>query len=750
MMMSAFDSWFIPFGIIMIIGLLWWSTYFIRERWRLSLTSKQIVARQLFPRPFTFFTRDLHFPLNKVEGLTTGPRAFRTILLVGIFLSTNLGINLIQTGISLLADPTHPDLPVSIDIAVQLLSGIGLTDLASSITRKGEQIAYDFNNAFESGMVILGVFFSAFGVIMVLFTLPRRQHIQIRVRHGADFKLNAGIPSSFWKKCYSEIYKEETADAPDAYKKLKFQWFKDEKVQTIADLEQTVHLNRIISLFVIWIGLTRLEERVKMWISSPETIFDTSFMLWIGITLIDIFLAVTAIRFSKKKNELIITNKRIIFAREEKDISGAFGRRMYLLSDIRRSDVAGFNFKKIRAFSFGYLIMGMFLLGMLSLYFSFYPVFFDNILIKIIILISVMVSFIFINQTYVQFDLRTKGGEVWIMRHQLSNPITILREIVGGEDNNILTAIFTNRLEENEIIDVVQTIRSEELSIPMKFQTHDKQGENSIQSATVGLEDLLLEDEDIVLMTNVSRKVPRRVLTLSIASVTILIWIIPGIAIPASMIDKNPIYNLSNFIAFFSVVYFTGVLILILFIWIKYYSFFKASLIITENRVFFQDRKKPLRLLYLFGIHDELVINESLRDQIHSTYTNRQFTQKIALKSFLHHCIYWLIWLLIMGFMIDLLSELLNYLSVHPIESVFITYLLQFFIIVIGIVALKVAWHSSNAFVELIKGYPKKIFNAKGVGVHYTIPFLKKDRASEVNYSMWSGQRFGVKRGLKL
>ncbi|MCY3412903.1 MAG: hypothetical protein INQ03_14795 [Candidatus Heimdallarchaeota archaeon] len=730
MLTAVLGTWFIPIQLVIILLTLWGSTYLIRERWRLSLTDKQIVARQLYPRPFTFITQDHHFPINQIEGLTTGPRTFRSILLVGIFLSTNLGINLLQSGLT-----QEGDLPPTVDAFLEIIRGIDflpidLDGLADSL----ESFGLSFLNLLGDAQVILGIIFVIFGLIMVLSTLPRREHIQIRVRHGKDFKLNAGIPSSFWHKCYNEIYHEKVTEAPKEYKNLKFQWFDGEEIQTNADLEQTVHYNRVFSLFIIYAGARRLIERIFI----AEVFVDDTFIWWIIVTLVDIFLAATALNFAKKKNELIITSKRILFIREEKDISGTFGRRLYQISDIRRDDVAGFNFKKIRAFSFAYLILGSLLLVIMIIFRSQISVL-DTLLLGL----SVLVSYSFVNQTYVQFDLLTKGGEIWHMRHQLSNPATIMRELMGGEDNSVITAIFANRLEESEIIDIVQTVREGDIGLEHKFK--DKQ----IMGAKVNIKDLMLKGEKVVLETNVSRKVPRRKLTLSVASLILMMWMPISIALTLAMAEEYALLA-SHEIFFGALAFAAGLfsLLMIIMIWVKFYSFFKASLIITEKRVFFRDKKVPPLILYLLGVHNELIINESMRSQVHSTYTNRQFAQKAAMLAFIRHSYSWLGWLIVFGIlqaiylsmleaMENYQNEIVNYANVE-VEILFVG--VQFISVLILLSGLKVAWHASNGFIELIRGWPKRIFNARGVGMHFTVPFLKKEKAGSVNYAMWTGK----------
>jgi len=50
------------------------------------------------------------------------------------------------------------------------------------------------------------------------------------------------------------------------------------------------------------------------------------------------------------------------------------------------------------------------------------------------------------------------------------------------------------------------------------------------------------------------------------------------------------------------------------------------------------------------------------------------------------------------------------------------------------------AWNAANATIELIMAWPRRTFNAAGIGVHYAIPYVKADKAAEAAYLIWSGK----------
>jgi hypothetical protein len=60
-------------------------------------------------------------------------------------------------------------------------------------------------------------------------------------------------------------------------------------------------------------------------------------------------------------------------------------------------------------------------------------------------------------------------------------------------------------------------------------------------------------------------------------------------------------------------------------------------------------------------------------------------------------------------------------------------------IIFVFIFGLFSSWHMANAFVELIRGWPRRIFHAKGIGVHFEMPYATRKIAEITNYAIWSG-----------
>ncbi|MCH8909035.1 MAG: hypothetical protein IH840_18295, partial [Candidatus Heimdallarchaeota archaeon] len=581
----------------------------------------------------------------------------------------------------------------------------------------------------EDVQVGLGIVFIMIGLLIVLLTIPRRYHLQIRVRHGKDFKLNAGVNKQFWQQCYMELYQSELVDPPSQVKSWRFAWLENEKIEGVADLSRTIYSNRFIGVFALYIGVLRMYQ--NLFVDSSNT---TNLLLWVLIATVDLFIVIVSIRYSSLKNEMVITNKRIIFAEEVKGISGTIGRRLFYLSDIKRDDVAGFTFLKIRKFSMRYLLLTIFTIIALVSVWEILDLFVQSVFI-----FTIVVLLFFVNQTHVEFTLNTKGGEFWKMRHQLSNPATYVRQFIGT-DNTIVNLIMSNRLEEREIIETVQTVRSGDLNLPTTF---DKK---SGKKHRLDIEDLLLTGEEITFQSNVSKTVPRRKLTLFAATLIFGVWI-SLIFIPLAVVSEIDDSSLSAAAVEF-VISLAGVaaFILIITLWVKYYSLFRASLVLTDQRIFFQDRKKPPWWTYYLGLNQETYTTEALRSEVHSTYTSRQFNQSEFWRLFIKHSFKWLFSLMVWGIIFGLWigSEEAARRDGESIESSaiidFLGRLDIALLVILTLLGLSVAWNASNAFVEIVRAWPKRIFNAHGIGFQIHIPFASREKTEQMRYAIWSGK----------
>ncbi|MHA2055373.1 MAG: hypothetical protein ACW99F_17475, partial [Candidatus Hodarchaeales archaeon] len=574
----------------------------------------------------------------------------------------------------------------------------------------------------------LGITFLILGLITVIFAIPRRYHLMIRVLHGADFQLAAGIKRSFWMDCYRELYKQELVSPPKDFAKWNFPWLKDEVEETVADLEQTIYLNRFIGIFAIYAGSLRISRRIENSIEGTETFFSQGFILWLIVAILDISIAFLGVRFSTRRNELVVTNKRIIFAQEEPDISGTIGKRLYIMSDIRRDDVAGFNFRKINAFSILYFILSATLISLTVILWNQM-----NLLGWILALLAIMFALSFVNQTFVNFDINTKGGEIWHMRHQLSNPATLMRRIIG-EETKIVQTVMSNRLEEQEIINTVQLIRSVDLGLKPRFTDDSKMAQRPILT----FNDLLLKDEEEVFRTNVSRRVPRRVLTLSVASLIYILWFFMILA-PFYLLSEDPGFS-ENFLGGLFMISILALIIGLVSLWIKYYSLYHASLAVTKERVFFQDIKDPPWWLYSLGVYREVMTSETLRDQIHSTYSSRQYDQRAYWSAFLRHLFMWFILLAIWGISMGMWlgNEQIETQESYTLVEI-LTDLRLFMVLFSAIIVYFIAWNGANGFVELVRAWPRRTFNTRGIGAFFKVPYLSKSRSDEAAYAIWSG-----------
>ncbi|MHA2274599.1 MAG: hypothetical protein ACXAC2_02440, partial [Candidatus Kariarchaeaceae archaeon] len=655
-------------------------------------------------------------------GMTTGPRAFNTLLLLGLFISTNIGVNLLKSGLN--RDAT--DLPDILEALILILQGMTFYDPIPKLGDEIEKTSIEIMDLVSDIQIFLGFFMIIGGLLIVILTIPRRYHLQIRVRHGKDFRLSAGVRKSFWENCYREMYKTKFVDAPKAYKDWNFPWLEGEEIESVTDIKRSIHINRFIGLLAIYIGILRIYNRI----TGPDPFFSQDVIFWFLVAMVDVFIAIVGVRFSSMRNEMVITNKRIIFAEEIKNISGSIGRRVFHLSDIQRDDVSGFQFTKFRIFSIIYLILTIFLLGS-------FIVFYDDlsVLAKILFIVIIVVAGFFINQTYIEFNLLTKGGEIWKMRHQLSNPATYLRNLIGAE-NRMMTTLLSNRLEEEEIIKTVQIIRSRDLMLQTDLAKADK---TKFGTLSLRINHLLLKNENIVYETNISRNVPRRKLTLGVATFAYIIWIPLALLIfdnSDEAIDIGPFKPILLIITI--IISLVGLITL----WVKYYSLFNANLLLTNERIFFQDIKDPPIWLYMLGILSEEYVSEVLRDQVHSTYNSRQFRQSDYWRLFVHHTKKWfvfvLMWALLYALSLSLTESIHDASDNNWIESLQILMpLIATFLVFFGLSA---AWNASNAFVELVRSRPRRVFNANGVGFHFQFPFLSKQKSDQISTAIWAGK----------
>jgi len=251
--------------------------------------------------------------------------------------------------------------------------------------------------------------------------------------------------------------------------------------------------------------------------------------------------------------------------------------------------------------------------------------------------------------------------------------MTRIRRSVGGEENVLLTTLFSNRLEEPEVINVVQQIRSEDLKMPMKGskkvsravanETVIEEDVETIEEPTkrdrskISLDDILLEGEEINWRVNIPRRIPRRKLSLTLATFVFILLCIPGMALfeekevggeKFQAYENEIIVSLPGFFVM-------AVVIGIITLWIKFISIIRASLVITPERVFYEETRYPPRILWLFGVFRENIIKETLRNQIHSTYTRRQVTNRQAWIEFLRKSLWSLIWMIFFGISIALM-----------------------------------------------------------------------------------------------
>ncbi|MCY3413821.1 MAG: hypothetical protein INQ03_19410 [Candidatus Heimdallarchaeota archaeon] len=750
-LLLTFGIYFLPISILwkvcLYILLLWYGSYTIRQRWRLTLTNKRIVARRLYPRPLTYLSRSFNFPFEHIEGMSKGPKANILGFVLGLLTATNLGINLIR-GRSFYNELELPD---SISFIFWILQFIPFLKPEEDFVES--QLEAYYQDIASDVIISLGYFFLAAGVLLILISYPWRETLLIRIRNAADFKLKASIPRGFVRQAYLNLYGTSPGKIPKRYERWDFGWFKGEKIDGIADMDQNLYLLRIVSSF----GLITTVVRTVTYFGQGIHIFSQNFFFYVLLTSVDILTIIYGVKFAKYSHEMIITNKRIIFAQEMSKISGILGKRFFFISDLKRDDIAGFEFQKVNSLNLEYLGISL-ILAFSSLYLSFAFASF----IPVILLVTAILLLFLVNQTYIKFILKTKCGDKWVMRHQLANPLTTLRRYIGDE-SSLFGKILTNRLEEKEIIQIMQILRSRDIKLPVRdfgkvvnramfeYQEalHREQGTDiteiqQIRANTIAkkhekllhlrVEDLLLVNEPVIWKKSVDY--PIRLKTISIfcgSLILIIFYLIISNNFLDPVLDRS--YTESSDIFGIPILTLLLLSMLTILLWLKFYSLQKVIIRMTPNRIFFEHRRHPPRLFYLIGINRETTIYEALLTQIQNITAKKNYVSGHGARLFLTYMLKTLISLIILVLLTYFREIFLPSIQLFP--RVELVLFLFTFLIIFTII--RGAWSFGNGIIELIQSFPTISMTAEGIGIRVEVPYLSLVDVAEAQKIIWTG-----------
>jgi len=682
--------------------------------------------------------------------LSTGPRNNITLFLVGLFLVANLGLNILKSSLS----TGGLELPDLLEFIIFLMVLLPPYHDQGKIIEQDLQLWY--NQFAKNALIITGVITLIIGILLILISFPWKQYLVLRVRYAQDFKLRTSISNDFISKLYSRLYETEMVAPPRKFKKWHFPWLKDERVEEIADMEQIQYLNRVIGTFALITG------SIRLWIGIRDVADFNSieFLLWIVVTLIDILTITFSLRFSTRESEFVITNKRIIFSQEVKQISGVTGKRYFFISDLKRNDIASFEFTKVTTFAVQYL------LAALALFYLSIALIPTSLIISAFLGFFVILLFAYVYQTYVGFSLKTKSGDKWVMRHQLANPATRLRQFIGDEQS-VFSRLLANRLEEKEIINSIQVLRAPQTGLEPKrfeqlvgqqmerseeqeledslnkskfvskrFRNKDK-SKNSRHRVQLTLEDILLSKERVVWDKVIPYPLNWRYLTLLVGSV-VFVLALPTMYFIIFNFNINTqsrtiqFQNAQPVLAFICV--FTTILLYLIF-HLKFFSLRRKSIVITQKRLFYEELVRPPRWLFFLGIFRESIIKETMIDQLQVIGSGKYLLGGYNWSKFKQYLKSVIFYSIIYYLILHLYLLINSYWSTLPyVEQ--IAFVIQAILFGLGVI---IVWSAANMSVFLIQSWPTLEINASGIGVDFRLPYLTQLEAEQAQYSMWTG-----------
>ena len=748
-----FSPLYLIWKVIFIIPVIWIGSYTVRQRWRLTLTNKRMTARQLYPRPFTFMSKSFHFPYNHIEGLSIGPKTNITFFLFGLAV-LNIGINMLKVSLS-----TGPvDLPDTLEFIIFLLK---TSQLFSTDGDAIQNTVTEYYIKYTGRLFFLiGIALFILGIGSILVSYPWRKLLVVRIRYGADFKLKASIGKKFISEFYSRLYITETIPGPKKFRKWNYTWLKDEFVENVADLDQTLYGAIIIGTFAFFTGSYRVWRAIHV-----SSILSRNFIFWLFVALLDLAIIILSIKYSKRTNEMIITNKRIIFAQEVYHVSGVFGKRYYFISDLRRKDISGFEFRKSHTIALEYLIVSLFLF-LLAVVMARNAIF----VIAIVVYFIAVFFLLLVNQTFVGFALQTKSGDKWVMRHYLASPFSRLRSFIGDE-TSIFSVLLSNRLEEREIINTVQILRAREFDLQPKLfekkikkelvrlrkfrlRKRNKNGVEKIsendapviesatnlpKSARLSLDDLLLIDEKIEWRKDIAYPLRSKKLSLIIGS--IVYFLFASLMFTAAVIYQFDLgENILSYGGFNTPLALSGFMIMGIvygLLLLKYYSFRRLSIIITKRRIFYESVRLPPKWLFVLGFFRDVFIRETLIDQLQTLKMKRNVIHKLRANNFTREFKNGLFWLLMLVLIIYIRLELIY--RYYKNDNVMLYHIITVLTFAIIYVSLHVGWDFSSAAVELVQAWPTIIMDAEGIKLNFPLPYLNLHQAQATQFLIWSG-----------
>ena len=253
----------------------------------------------------------------------------------------------------------------------------------------------------------------------------------------------------------------------------------------------------------------------------------------------------------------------------------------------------------------------------------------------------------------------------------------------------------------------------------------------------LSLEDILLKDEEVVWEKIIPFPLNWKFATM-LSATTMFILTLPAIfyvGLSINLDTQNYTVSFSNINPVVTFICFITSVIMYFVFQLKYFSLRRKSMVITKNRVFYEELVRPPKWLFFLGIFKESYIRESMVNQLQIVGSGAYIAGGYHWERFIENLKQLIIRSILYFLTLNLSLLILTYWRNVPAASEFYI-LTQICLFGLGIM---IVWSSSNMIVHLIQSWPTLEISAEGIGVSFRLPYLSEGEAERAQFILFSG-----------
>lgn len=549
---------------------------FIRP-WDVILTNKRLVLRHKFWNIGRFSTIQ-SLKLSLLESIKVTPRVKVIPLIIGFSLVETIGIPLLNFGINGVL-PT-PLLIRLFFFYASFLPFVGAVEALSQSTFPA------YLQPIAPFSILIAAIALVFGLGLILFGLPRRKEVILKTTGGHQIFLRTGYPETLVELLIGVSRKHQLASKNDDWK-WDIQLLDDEYIKSEGRVGLIDRKTQVLGLLALLLFINTFTSFVRIYeISSP-----TLLIIFI-IQIIEMVLIFFAINFAKRFQRIKVTNHRIIFQEERRQVSGLWGERLFVYSDLPLDKLQGFSYSNFTGFSrYSIVVSVLIYLTAIEYISTIGGSYQENLRLYFVITGFIVLYLLFNYRTFGSLKFSSIGGDAITLRYQLPWILAKFSHLIEGK-GWLYNRLFPNILSDLEIANLCNAVRN--VSLPIKSLHSHIEHKLEIQNF-LGTEDKILQKWEKLGPYPHTRLSIFLGLTFGIAAIWVLYLAIPT--------RNQPMFIVIALFTFLITIFQQFVLVY-------------RQLLVGDSRLFLVEEVLPRNIALIFGKLPQWSIFEVSRDHV--------------------------------------------------------------------------------------------------------------------------------------